>query len=121
MTTYQVVSLLSELSQEELHNALFVLLLRGKLDFVSLSEAYVRSLERRRDLQQSQLVEAETCVLLSLRRRSGPAAASSRECTQRGLYLLNKLGHFNVDSLNAELGYDEDYARSVSRYPESEG
>lgn len=120
MTTYQLVELLSKQPQEELHTALFVLLLRGRLDFHSLSEAYVRALERRRDIQQSQLVEAETCILLSLRRRSGAAAASSRECTQRSLYLLNKLRHFDVASLNAELGYDESYARTVSQYPESE-
>lgn len=108
MSTRELVLELLSKSNSEIREALLVLMLEGKLDFVDLNQAYVKYLNFSKERTNDKLIEAETCVMLNLMDKK------DNNTKQRSLYLLNQSNRFNMEEMNKKLGYDEEIGKSLS-------
>lgn len=119
LSKFTVFGLLDELtnrSQEEIQYALLYLLIKKKVKYIDLSNAYVKSLELENEDQLNKLIEAETCVLSAFHYKMGGKKADDNKATQRALYLLNKSNRFNLNKFNEKYNYDEQLGKEMSWY-----
>lgn len=123
MDTFELIDQLLKKPSEEIEYALFAVLMAGKLDFMKLSNMYVKSLEARKEDMDNKMIEAETCILESFlykKARSKDTDKSKDKSnwkhTQRSLYFLNQGKRFNMSSMNKEYAYDEEEAKKLSWY-----
>lgn len=116
MDTYELLEELSQKSRHEIEFCLTALILRDKLDFVSVSNAYTQALKEINDDQLNKLIEAETCVMQGFLHKMGGKKESDQLATQRSLYLLNKSRRFQMQSLNKQYSYDEEIGKTASWY-----
>ena len=65
MNTFQLIEELLTKTKEEIQYALLTMLLKGKVDFIELSNQYVNCLKIWNEDKEDQLIEAETCVIES--------------------------------------------------------
>ena len=128
MDTFELIDKLLQKSSEEIEYALFAVLMRGKLDFVKLSNMYVKSLEAKREDMDNKMIEAETCILESFLYRKSTSKdkdkskdKSNWKHTQRSLYFLNQGKRLNMSSMNKEYEYDEEEAKKLSWYERNKG
>lgn len=119
MNTFELINELSKKPKQEIQYALLSLMLQGKLDFIDLNEAYVKSLNMIKEDRLNQLVEAETCVLESFMCKKGNKQERDMKHTQRCLYLLNQSKRFNMDDLNKKYAYNEEKAKEYSWYEQN--
>lgn len=116
METFEILEKLSEKSKQEIEFALTVLMLKEKIDFVNVSNAYVSCLEQIKEDRLNQIIEAETCVLESFHCKKSNKKEYDRKHTQRCLYLLNQSKRFNMNKLNEKYEYDEEFGKQMSWY-----
>lgn len=128
MDTFELIDKLLQKSSEEIEYALFAVLMQGKLDFVKLSNMYVKSLEAKREDMDNKMIEAETCILESFLYRKSASKdkdkskdKSNWKHTQRSLYFLNQGKRLNMSSMNKEYEYDEEEAKKLSWYERNKG
>lgn len=123
MTILELFDELLKYPKEEINYALFYLLLKEKIDFVQLSEMYVKSLEKINEDKENKLIEAETIIMESFHdkpvkseEKDKSRGKSNYKHTQRSLYFLNMNKRFNMKSMNEEYSYDEEKAKELSWY-----
>lgn len=119
LSKFTVFGLLDELtnrSKEEIQYGLLYLLIKKKVKYVDLSNAYVKSLELENEDKLNKLIEAETCVLSAFHHKMGGKKPDDNKATQRALYLLNKSNRFNLNTLNEKYNYDEQLGKEMSWY-----
>lgn len=116
METFELLEKLSEKSKQEIEFALTVLMLKEKIDFINVSNAYVACLEQIKEDRLNQIIEAETCVLESFHHKKDNKKENDRKHTQRCLYLLNQSKRFNMSNLNEKYEYDEQFGKQMSWY-----
>lgn len=107
--------LLLQKPKYELNNALVGLMTHDKIDFIDVSNAYTKALKYKAEKQESELIESETCALLSLMNniKSGKSEQDEK-ARQWILYLLNKSKRFNMDDLNKKYSYNENIGKELS-------
>ena len=128
MDTFELIDKLLQKSSEEIEYALFAVLMQGKLDFVKLSNMYVKSLEAKREDMDNKMIEAETCILESFLYKKSRSKDKDKskdkfnwKHTQRSLYFLNQGKRLNMSSMNKEYEYDEEEAKKLSWYERNKG
>ena len=128
MDTFELIDKLLQKSSEEIEYALFAVLMAGKLDFVKLSNMYVKSLEARKEDMDNKMIEAETCILegflykkIKNKDKDKDKGKGNWKHTQRSLYFLNQGKRFNISSMNKEYAYDEEEAKKLSWYERNKG
>lgn len=115
MTTFELLEQLSQKSSQEIELGLQVLMIKDKIDFIRVQQAYVQYLEAMKKQNLSKLIEAETCVLESLIYDKIPTKDEQTEISvQRRLYFLNKGNRFNMNHLNEKFKYDEERAKTYN-------
>lgn len=115
MDTLELLEQLSKKPKQEIEFVLLRLMEQGRIDFLSVQQAYVRYLERLKERNLCQLIEAETCVLESLIYDKVPAKDAQAEISvQRRLYLLNQCERFQMESLNKKFSYDKERAKEYN-------
>lgn len=119
-TPFDLIDELLKYPNEVLEYALVTLMGQDKIDFHTVSNAYVRILNGKKKDLTNRLIEAETCVIESFHNRKTTDKTKHKGLdythTQRCLYLLNQSKHFNTDVLNEKYGYDEECGRKASWY-----
>lgn len=119
MTTLELLEELAKKPKEEINYAILELLLKNKLDYISISNNYVTFLEVINADKENKLIEAETCILESFlydKTASKDKHLEDWKHTQRCLYNLNKSKRFNMSKMNQEYNYDEKEAKEFSWY-----
>lgn len=116
MSTYELLEELAKKSQPEIEFCLAGLMLKNKIDFVQVSNAYTRALNMIKDDQLNQLIEAETCVMESFIYKIGGKKREDYIATQRCLHLLNNSKRFQMKSLNEKYAYDREVGKDASWY-----
>lgn len=115
MTTFELIKQLANKPEKEIEYSLFALMITGKINFLSVQQAYIEYLERLKDTNLRQQIEAETCVMESLIYDKVQTKDEQAEVSlQRRLYLLNQSRRFQMHNLNKKFGYDEERAKSYS-------
>lgn len=114
MTTFELIEQLATKPKNEVEYALLAMMITGKIDFLSVQQAYVGYLESLKDLNLRQQIEAETCVMESLLYDRIPKNKQAEISTQRRLYLLNQSRRFQMARLNEKFKYDEDRAKTYN-------
>lgn len=95
--------------------ALVELMSKGKIDFITVSNAYTTSLKKLKEDSFNQLIEAEDCVRECLDSKGGKKNFDPQHI-QRCLYLLNKANRYNMERLNEKYNYDEEEGKRLSVY-----
>ena len=108
MNTFELLEQLSKKPKNEVEYGLLVLMMQGKIDFLSVQQAYVQYLEQLKERNLCQQIEAETCVMESLMYSRKPKNEQEEISVQRRLYLLNQSKRFQMNRLNEKFNYDED-------------
>lgn len=111
MNTSELLKQLSEKPKFEIEFALVELMLKNKIDFLSVNKSYVTYLEIINDDREKQLIEAETCLINHLEPNR-----KDKSYLQRTLYLLNNSKRFNMESLNKKYKYNEEEGKKQSWY-----
>ena len=111
---------LCNFSKEELEFALTLLMKSGKIDFISVNNAYVAYLKDKTDDENLKISDTNACLmsfLLGVSKKKNIKQDSNewREI-QRALYILNKSEQFEMSELNRHFGYDEKVAAPYSYY-----
>ena len=120
MTTFELIEQLSKKDKAEVEMALSLLMQAGKINFLSVQQAYVRYLEALKEQNLCHAIEAETCVLESLLYDNIPTKDKQTEISvQRRLYLLNKSKRFQMQRLNEKFKYDEARAKGYNHEEET--
>lgn len=112
---FDLLTKLGKFKKQEIEFALSTLMLSGKIDFISVSNAYVNSLKSINEDKENRLIEAESCVLESFLYKRGNNEKNNQS-TQRGLYLLNKSNRYQMGQLNEKYHYDEKLGKESSWY-----
>ena len=115
MDVFQIIELLSKKDKDEIEYALTSLMLKDKIDFINVLNAYVKALKHRSDDRLHQLIEAETCVMEGFINNIGGKTDADQNATQRCLYLLNQSKSFNMQSLNKKFKYDEEVGKRMAK------
>ena len=121
MNIYELTSELSKHSPQEIEFCLKMLMANDKINYVSLSNAYVSYLNDLKENDKIKLAEAQTCIIESFDRKKTTAFnKDNNNCkhTQRCLYLLNDLKAFKMDALNEKYNYDPEFAKTLSNLNE---
>ena len=122
MNTIELLEQLSTKTKAEIEYCLTELMMKDKIDFINVSNAYVRFLQHLNDDATNKLIEAETCVMegfmdkITKDKKDTPCGKRNYNHTQRCLYLVNESKRFNTDKLNDEYHYDKEYGKSMSWY-----
>lgn len=111
MNTSELLEQLSEKPKSEIEFALIELMLKNKIDFLTINKSYITYLEIINDDRQNQLIEAETCLLNHLTPNK-----KDKSYIQRSLYFLNKSKRFNMETLNNKFKYNEEEGKKQSWY-----
>lgn len=114
MNTFELLEQLSKKPKNEVEYGLLVLMMQGKIDFLSVQQAYVQYLEQLKERNLLQQIEAETCVMESLMYSRKPKNEQEEISIQRRLYLLNKSKRFQMNRLNEKFNYDEGRAKTYN-------
>lgn len=115
MTTLELLSELLKKPNGEIEYSLLILLLKGKINFISLSNQYVNALEYKDKDKANKLHEAMACVIESFL-YGKKENKTNHQHIQRCLYLLNESNSFNMDWLNEKYNYNKDEAKNYSWY-----
>ena len=121
METIKLTQELSEKPQAEIELSLLLLLMKGKIDFVNLSNSYVEYLNLKSQDKEKIISELGTCLLsLMTNFVSGKKTLSDykNKVVQRSLYNLNRFKNINdIESINEEYHYiGDDKAKELSYY-----
>lgn len=119
MNTYELLEELLKKPQHEIEFCLTGLMLKGKIDFVQVSNSYTQTLNILKEDQLNQLIEAECCVMQGFFHKLGGKKEEDKRATQRSLYLLNKSKRFQMQSLNKKYSYDEEVGKGASWYEQN--
>ena len=118
-----ILEQLSKVGSIEVQMIFYRMLQDKKVDFNTLSKAYVEYLEEENNDKFNKLHEAELCVtehLIDIKHSKGRKSKEDKEQRdkhiQRSLYLLNKSNRFNMSSLNEHFNYNENEAKKLSWY-----
>lgn len=114
MNTFELLEQLSKKPKNEVECGLLVLMMQSKIDFLSVQQAYVQYLEKLKERNLCQQIEAETCVMESLMYSRKPKNEQEEISVQRRLYLLNQSKRFQMGRLNEKFNYDEERAKTYS-------
>ncbi len=114
MNTFELLEQLSKKPKNEIEYGLLVLMMQGKIDFLSVQQAYVQYLEKLKERNLCQQIEAETCVMESLMYSRKPKNEQEEISVQRRLYLLNQSKRFQMNRFNAKFNYDEERAKTYN-------
>lgn len=118
LNTFELLEELTTRSKEEIDFVLLSLMIKGKIDFLSLIQAYVKTLERIRNDKSDLLQEAGCCIIDTLIHYDKRVLNKSgaKDAAQRGLYFLNESNRFNMQILNDRFGYNKEKAKKLSLY-----
>ena len=114
MNTLELLEQLSKKPKNEIEYGLLVLMMQGKIDFLSVQQAYVQYLEQLKERNLCEKIEAETCVMESLMYSRKPKNEQEEISVQRRLYLLNQSKRFQMNKLNEKFNYDEQRAKTYN-------
>ena len=114
MNTFELLEQLSKKSKNEIEYGLLALMMRGKIDFISVQQRYVQYLEQLKERNLCEKIEAETCVMESLMYGRKPKNEQEEISVQRRLYLLNQSKRFQMNRLNEKFNYDEERAKTYN-------
>lgn len=114
MNTFELLEQLSKKPKNEVEYGLLVLMMQGKIDFLSVQQAYVQYLEQLKERNLCEKIEAETCVMESLMYSRKPKNEQEEISVQRRLYLLNQSKRFQMNRLNDKFNYDEERAKTYN-------
>ena len=111
---------LCSFSKEELEFVLTLLMKSGKIDFISVSNAYVAYLKDKTDDENLKISDTNTCLMSFLlgasKKKNIKQDSTEWREIQRALYILNKSEQFEMSELNRHFGYDEKVAAPYSYY-----
>lgn len=119
----EIIDLFTKLSnfpKEELEFVLTLLMKNGKIDFISVNNAYVAYLKDKTDDEHLKISDTNACLMsfllgVSKKKNIKQDSTEWREI-QRALYILNKSEQFEMSELNRHFGYDEKVAEQYSYY-----
>lgn len=113
MGLLELLTKLSTYSKDDIQFCLLYLMSKGRIDFLDLNLAYTRYLEKLKEDKETALINAETCILESLMYDKFDNKLSSRNSIQKRLHILNTSKRFNMEEMNKELGYNQEYAKRL--------
>lgn len=114
MNTFELLEQLSKKPKNEIEYGLLMLMMQGKIYFLSVQQAYVQYLEQLKERNLCEKIEAETCVMESLMYSRKPKNEQEEISVQRRLYLLNQSKRFQMNKLNKKFNYDEERAKTYN-------
>ena len=91
------------------------MMLKGKIDYVSISKAYVDVLEKIKENYRLKLSDANSCCL-SLLMNINKENKHNHADIHWALYNLNESKQFQMQSLNEKFGYNKDEDCKYSFY-----
>lgn len=116
MTTAELLNELMQKPEKEIEIVLITLMIKEKIDFIKVSNVYVKTLNALAEEQQNKLIEAETCLLSSYTHTIGGKSKDDQKVTHRGLYFLNNSKRFKVEDLNKKYNYNEELGKEMALY-----
>lgn len=116
METFELLEQLSEKSKEEIEYCILSLMLKDKIDFLSLNKCYIKMLELREKDNEIKTSEASMCISESFRYDKFGKKKGTEQSIQRRLYFLNKAECINTFELNKKYNYNEEEAKKLSGY-----
>lgn len=114
-TVFELLDKLLKCPQEEIDFALFELLRKGKIDFLSLNKAYVNYLESNKRDRELKLADANACTAALLTNFKKENKHNHADI-HWALYNLNISKQFNMARLNEKFSYDESQDCNYSFY-----
>lgn len=115
MNTFELLELLIEKPKAEIEYALLALLLKGKINFVTLNKMYVQSLEAITEDQKLKLSDANSCTCALLNHISKENKSNHADI-HWALHNLNESNQFHMQRLNEKFGYDKENDCKYSYY-----
>lgn len=115
MNTFELLELLLEKPKAEIEYALLALLLKGKIDFVTLNKMYVQSLEAISADQKLKLCDANSCTCALLNHISKEDKSNHADI-HWALHNLNESRQFQMQRLNEKFVYDKENDCKYSYY-----
>lgn len=109
----QALKLLETMDKDECNGVIFQLLLNKKVDFTTVSNAYVNALECQNKDRQNELTEAYQCAIENFMSRKKPKTESDERSVQKTLYLLNKTDRYQMNELNEQYSYNEEEGKRL--------
>ena len=113
--TFKLFNELLKLPREHINYVLVQLMIRGKIDFLTINKAYIEYLETEKDDKALKLADANSCTL-SLLTNFKEETKQNHADIHWALYSLNTSKQFNMKSLNEKFGYDEENDCKYSYY-----
>lgn len=111
----QAKHLLTTMPKDMRNSLILTLLKEDAINFIDISNQYVKALEFKTKDQLNQLIEAETCAadhLFHYKKEN----KYNHDAIHRTLHLMNKSGRFNTKVWNEKFNYDEEKDRKLSFY-----
>lgn len=115
MQTFELLQELLKKTPEEINECILLLMLQGKLDFLTVNAAYTKCLEMSRKDNSLLMAEKNTSIyeLLSLFRKENRRNSNA---IHRALYNLNESNSFQMQDINERFGYNEEVDKKLSMY-----
>lgn len=107
----ELLERLNKLDSDKLRLIIHALLLSKKLDYVTLSNEYVKTLSESDDDKAQLLAEANACLFEQCLPDTNEQSHNNR-CLRH----LDKHSNFKVDNLKEKYNYDNEEAESLSYY-----
>lgn len=115
MNTFELLEELSQKSRDEIQYAILALMIKGKINFTDVNNAYVKFLEYEREDNELKLADANSCTL-SLLTGINKETNTNKPNIHWALHNLNESRQFNMQSLNEKFGYNKDEDCKFSFY-----
>lgn len=106
---------LCKYNSDVLQSALLYMMQCGKIDFLSLSKAYVEYLEASNKDKAEKLADANTCTMALLTNIKSENKSNHADI-HWALYNLNESKMFNMQKLNEKFSYDKENDCEYSFY-----
>lgn len=115
MNTIELLEQLLEKPQSEIEYALLALLLKGKIDFLTINSMYVKSLEAINEDQKLKLSDANSCTCALLTHFKSDNKSNHTDI-HWALHNLNESRQFQMRYFNEKFGYDKENDCKYSYY-----
>lgn len=115
-TTLQLLEQLSKMPKEDIEYAMTLLLTQGKIDFTTISSAYVNYLELKDKDNKLKLADANTCTMSLLNEVNKKKSQQNYNAIHWALHNLNECKQFQMQSLNEKFGYNPEKDCEFSFY-----
>lgn len=116
MNTLELLKELLDKPKQELEYAITTLMIKEKINFLTINESYVKYLELTKKNQKDRLYEASSCLVEQLIYNGKPKAREAAKNAQdRSIYFLDSTNQFQLDAIKKRLNYDSNNGEQKSK------